>query len=142
MSLGKERGDLIIRHQIGYQIWDIFHGRANIILLQLKTLLNSNYCDASTYTESNNACHIMNLHDQRFFAEKTGGYPSRSRHIVISKSIQKILNGKNLLAKMANYQPISCLEYRTSGTETVDSGSISGQVKPKTIKIGIYSFRA
>ena len=29
---------------------------------------------------------------------------------------------------------------RVSGTETVDSGSIPGRVKPKTIKIGIHSF--
>ena len=31
---------------------------------------------------------------------------------------------------------------RASATETVDSGSISGRVKPNTIKIGIYSFAA
>ena len=31
---------------------------------------------------------------------------------------------------------------RTSATETVDSGSISGRVKPNTIKIGIHSFAA
>ena len=29
---------------------------------------------------------------------------------------------------------------RASATETVDSGSIPGRVKPKTIIIGIYSF--
>ena len=29
---------------------------------------------------------------------------------------------------------------RASATETVDLGSIPGPVKPKTIKIGIYSF--
>ena len=29
---------------------------------------------------------------------------------------------------------------RVSATETVDSGSISNQVEPKTIKIGIYGF--
>ena len=31
---------------------------------------------------------------------------------------------------------------RASATETVDSGSIPGRVKPKTIKIGIHSFTA
>ena len=31
---------------------------------------------------------------------------------------------------------------RASVTETVDSGSIPGRVKPKTIKIGIHSFPA
>ena len=29
---------------------------------------------------------------------------------------------------------------RASATETVDSGSILGRVKPKTVKIGIHSF--
>ena len=31
---------------------------------------------------------------------------------------------------------------RASTTEAVDSGSIPGRVKPKTIKIGSYSFPA
>ena len=31
---------------------------------------------------------------------------------------------------------------RASATEAVDSGSIPGWVKPKTIKIGIHSFPA
>ena len=31
---------------------------------------------------------------------------------------------------------------RASATEAVDSGSIPGRVKPKTIKIGIHSFPA
>ena len=31
---------------------------------------------------------------------------------------------------------------RASATEAADSGSISGRVKPKTIKIGIHSFPA
>ena len=31
---------------------------------------------------------------------------------------------------------------RTPVTKTVDSGSISGRAKPKTIKIGIHSFPA
>ena len=37
---------------------------------------------------------------------------------------------------------ISGLVDRASATETVDSGSFSGRVKPKTIKIGIHSFPA
>ena len=36
-------------------------------------------------------------------------------------------------------QPISGRVDRASATETVDSGSIPGRVKPKTIKIGIQS---
>ena len=32
--------------------------------------------------------------------------------------------------------------YRASTTEAVDTGSIPGRVKPKTIKIGIHSFPA
>ena len=31
---------------------------------------------------------------------------------------------------------------RASATEAVDTGSISGRVKPKTIKIGVHSFPA
>ena len=39
-------------------------------------------------------------------------------------------------------QPISGRVERASATETVDTGSIPGRVKPKTIKIGIHSFPA
>ena len=39
-------------------------------------------------------------------------------------------------------QPISGRVDRASATEAVDSGSIPGRVKPKTIKIGIHSFPA
>ena len=39
-------------------------------------------------------------------------------------------------------QPISGRVDRASATETVDSGSIPGRVKPKTIQIGIHSFSA
>ena len=39
-------------------------------------------------------------------------------------------------------QPISGRVHGAPATETVDAGSISGQVKPKTIKIGIRSFLA
>ena len=38
--------------------------------------------------------------------------------------------------------PISGRVDRASATETVDSGSIPGWVKPKTIRIGIHSFSA
>ena len=38
--------------------------------------------------------------------------------------------------------PISGQVERASATETVDSGSIPRRAKPKTIKIGIYSFPA
>ena len=40
------------------------------------------------------------------------------------------------------FQPISGRVDRASATEAVDSGSIPGRVKPKTIKIGIHSFPA
>ena len=40
------------------------------------------------------------------------------------------------------YKPISGRVDRASATEAVDSGSIPGRVKPKTIKIGIHSFPA
>ena len=39
-------------------------------------------------------------------------------------------------------KPISGRVDRASATETVGSGSISGRVTPKTIKIGIYIFPA
>ena len=39
-------------------------------------------------------------------------------------------------------QPISGRVDRASATEAVDSGSIPGRIKSKTIKIGIYSFPA
>ena len=39
-------------------------------------------------------------------------------------------------------QTISGRVDRASATETVDSGSISSRVKPKTTKIGIHSFPA
>ena len=38
--------------------------------------------------------------------------------------------------------PISDRVDRGSATEAVDSGSITGGVKPKTLKIGIHSFPA
>ena len=43
---------------------------------------------------------------------------------------------------LANGALISGRVDRASATETVDSGSIPGRVKPKTIKIGIHSFPA
>ena len=39
-------------------------------------------------------------------------------------------------------KPISGQVDSAFATETVDSGLIPGRVKPKTIKIGIYSFPA
>ena len=39
-------------------------------------------------------------------------------------------------------EPFSGRVDRASATEAVDSGSIPGRVKPKTIKIGIHSFPA
>ena len=39
-------------------------------------------------------------------------------------------------------KPISGRVDRASATETIDSGSIPGRVKPKTIKIVIHSFPA
>ena len=39
-------------------------------------------------------------------------------------------------------KPISGRVDRASVTEAVDTGSIPGLVKPKTIKIGIHSFPA
>ena len=52
----------------------------------------------------------------------------------------KIFN-TNILVKLA-IKPISGRVDRASATEAIDSGSIPGQVKPKTIKIGIHSFPA
>ena len=39
-------------------------------------------------------------------------------------------------------KPIGGRVDRASATDAVDSGSIPGRVKPKTIKIGIHSFTA
>ena len=39
-------------------------------------------------------------------------------------------------------RPISSRVDRACATEAVESGSIPGRVKPKTIKIGIHSFPA
>ena len=47
----------------------------------------------------------------------------------------------NLTSPLHNL-PISGRVDRASATEAVDSGSIPGRVKPKTIKIGIHSFPA
>ena len=40
------------------------------------------------------------------------------------------------------FKPISGRVDRASATEAVDTGSIPGRVKPKTIKIDIHSFPA
>ena len=52
--------------------------------------------------------------------------------------------GGQILRKKAepNLKPISGRVDRASATEAVDSGSIPGRVKPKTIKTGIHSFPA
>ena len=47
-----------------------------------------------------------------------------------------MFNNSNLLSNAM----ISGKVDRAFGTKTVDSGSISGRVEPKTIKIGIHSF--
>ena len=44
--------------------------------------------------------------------------------------------------KYFQVRPISGRVDRASATKTVDLGSIPGRVKPKTKKIGIYSFPA
>ena len=44
--------------------------------------------------------------------------------------------------KKLHHKPISGRVDRASATETVDSDSIPGRVKPKTIKIGMHSFPA
>ena len=46
------------------------------------------------------------------------------------------------LRSLRNFKPISIRVDRASATEAVDTGSIPGRVKPKTIKIGIHSFPA
>ena len=43
---------------------------------------------------------------------------------------------------MQSTLPISGRVDRASATEAVDSGSIPGRVKPKTIRISIHSFPA
>ena len=57
-----------------------------------------------------------------------------------SKSVteRKISGKKNV----EDHQPISGRVDRASATEAVDSGSIPGRFKPKTIKIIIQSFPA
>ena len=44
-----------------------------------------------------------------------------------------------VIASALSSQPISGRVDRASASETVDLGSIPGQIKPKTIKIGIHS---
>ena len=52
-----------------------------------------------------------------------------------------LLNGRASEAR-TRYKPISGRVDRAYATEAVDTGSIPGRVKPKTIKIGIHSFPA
>ena len=53
--------------------------------------------------------------------------------INLNYSFQLLTRQFNLLTSQFNLQP---------ATETVDLGSIPGQVKPNTIKTGLYSFSA
>ena len=46
------------------------------------------------------------------------------------------------ITNLIKIDPISGRVDRASAAEAVDSGSIPGRVKPKTIKIGIHSFPA
>ena len=46
------------------------------------------------------------------------------------------------IERQPQIKPISGRVDKASATEAVDTGSIPGRVKPKTIKIGIYSFPA
>ena len=56
--------------------------------------------------------------------------------------IKVVLTHKGHLQPRATYLTISGRVDRASATEAVDTGSIPGRVKPKTIKIGIHSFPA
>ena len=52
------------------------------------------------------------------------------------------IENRNKVKNPNRQEPISGRVDRASATETVDSGSIPGQVKPKTIIFDIYSFPA
>ena len=56
----------------------------------------------------------------------------------IMQDFKRVLDFKIKIA----FKPISGRVDRASATEAVDSGSISGRVKPNTIKINIHSFPA
>ena len=61
----------------------------------------------------------------------------------LAKRLQSPINAKNLQQFYEiNSKPINGRLDGMSVPETVDLGSISGRVKPKTIKISIYSFPA
>ena len=58
-------------------------------------------------------------------------------------TISKFLSKRVDSSMYVSYdKPISGRVDRASATEAVDTGSIPGRVKPKTIKIGIHSFPA
>ena len=59
--------------------------------------------------------------------------------MLVGKKRTKLTNFKLYID---HYKLISGRVDRASATEAVDSGSIPGLVKPKTIKIGIHSFPA
>ena len=50
------------------------------------------------------------------------------------------ISGRMCQMSQVTFEPISGRMCRASAAETVDKDSIFGQVKPKTIKIGIHSF--
>ena len=58
--------------------------------------------------------------------------------------IYSTFNRVNIYSSMKRMadKPISGRVDRASATKVVDSGSISGRAKPKTIKIGIHRFLA
>ena len=56
----------------------------------------------------------------------------------IISAIPRELRG--IALQFSRHTPISGRVDRASAIETVDSGSITARVKPKTIKIGIHSF--
>ena len=58
-------------------------------------------------------------------------------------TINKEIYANGASFSMSVYQCFFCGRVdRASATEAVDTGSIPGRVKPKTIKIGIHSFPA
>ena len=56
--------------------------------------------------------------------------------------IERLLLKRMILITYNRFITISGRVDRASSTEAVDTGSIPGRVKPKTIKIGIHSFPA
>ena len=61
---------------------------------------------------------------------------------IIRKATTALMQYGQIVGKTWKIKLISGRVDRASATEAVDTGSIPGRVKPKTIKIGIHSFRA